>query len=224
MIRADKSGPLGWLMRTYVTRKFRAAFRGLWVRGSIPAEPASRLVYANHCSWWDGFVAHQLFLRLGWDGYALMEERNLARYRVLARVGAFSIRQHEGLSSLTSLRYARELLSRPRAAVVVFPEGVMRPFDSHPLLLERGVSVLARVSRARCLPIAIRYAFFEHERPDVLVEVGEEHAPAPQERFERGLGEALARLTAVRSLEGFTQLISGGAGVAQTWDAVRGRR
>jgi hypothetical protein len=33
------------------------------------------------------------------------------------------------------------------------------------------VEALARMSQVPCLPVAIRYAFFEHERPDALLEV-----------------------------------------------------
>jgi 1-acyl-sn-glycerol-3-phosphate acyltransferase len=223
VIRAAKGGPLGRVLEGYVGWKFRSAFRGLWVRGPLPGGEGSRLVYANHGNWWDGFVLHQLCRAAGWDGYCVMEERNLRRYRFLARLGAFSIRRGEGASSLETLRYARELLARPRAAVCLFPEGELRPFGAGPLRLERGVELLARVARAECVPLAVRYVFFEHERPDVLVEVGPAHPPGPLSRFQSGLEEVVGRLAEARSLEGFTRLVAGAGGVAERWDAVRGR-
>ncbi|ATB30879.1 lysophospholipid acyltransferase family protein [Melittangium boletus] len=224
MIRAAKGGLLGRVVEGYVGWKFRSAFRGLWVRGPLDGGPEPRLVYANHSNWWDGFVLHQLGRAAGWDAYCVMEEHNLARYRFLARLGAFSIRRGEGASSLETLRYARELLQKPRAAVCIFPEGELRPFGARAPRLERGVELLARVGQVPCVPLAIRYVFLEHERPDVLVEVGEAHAAAPLARFQKELEDAVRRLEAVTSLEGFTLRVSGARGVAERWDAVRGRR
>ena len=223
MIRAAKGGLLGRLAEGYVGWKFRSAFRGLWVRGPLPRGPESRLVYANHSNWWDGFVLHQLGQAAGWDAYCVMEEHNLARYRFLSRLGAFSIRRGEGASSLETLRYARGLLRLPRAAVCIFPEGQLRPFGMRAPRLERGVELLARVGGVACVPLAIRYVFLEHERPDVIVEVGEAHPAAPLEHFQRELEGVVRRLEAVTQLDGFTQVVGGASGVAERWDRVRAR-
>ncbi|RJS24149.1 acyltransferase [Corallococcus sp. H22C18031201] len=221
MIRAAKGGPLGWALDRYVGWKLRGAFRGLWIRGALPSGPEGRLVYLNHANWWDGFVAHQVCLMAGWDGYCLMDEENLRRYRFLARLGAFSIRRGDAASTLGSLRYARRLLRGPRAAVCLFPEGEHRPFGVLPLRLERGVEWLSRAADVTCVPVGIRYAFFEHERPDVLVEVGEPHASGPLARFEAGLTGVVTRLACATNLDGFTQCLAGAEGVAERWDAVR---
>lgn len=222
MIRAAKGGALGWLVDRYVDWKFRSTFRGLWARGTWPDGGEPRLVYANHTNWWDGFVLHQLGHAAGWDTYCVMEEQNLARYRFLARMGAFSIRRGEAVSSLETVRYAVGLLGQPRAAVCIFPEGEIRPLGAGPLRLDRGVELLARVGKARCVPLAIRYAFFEHERPDVLVELGAPHAPLSVQGFQAELDGSVRRLAAVTSLEGFTRVVAGARGVAERWDAVRG--
>jgi 1-acyl-sn-glycerol-3-phosphate acyltransferase len=222
VIRAAKGGLAGWVLDRYVGWKFRSSFRGMWARGVLTAGTGARLVYANHTNWWDGFVVHQLCQAAGWDAYCLMEEQNLQRYRFLARLGAFSIRPGEAASSLESLRYARELLRRPRAAVFIFPEGELRPFGVFPLALERGVELLARVTHAECLPVAVRYAFFEHERPDVLLEVGTPHPPGPLSLFQSNLEALTRRVAGATSLEGFGRLVAGARGVAERWDAVRG--
>ncbi|NVJ01625.1 1-acyl-sn-glycerol-3-phosphate acyltransferase [Myxococcus sp. AM009] len=222
MIHAAKGGPLGWAWDRYIGWKFRAAFRGLWVRGTLPPGGPGRLVYLNHSNWWDGFVLNQLCQTAGWDGYCLMDEENLRRYRFLTRIGAFSIRRKDATSSVASLRYAKELLRRPRGVVFVFPEGEHRPFGVLPLRLERGVELLARVAKVECLPIAVRYGFFEHERPDVLLEVGTPHPPGDMAVFQEGLETVVRRLAAVTSLEDFTRRVSGARGVAERWDAARG--
>ncbi|HET9036432.1 MAG TPA: lysophospholipid acyltransferase family protein, partial [Myxococcaceae bacterium] len=158
----------------------------------------------------------------GRDGYVLMEEQNLARYPFLRHIGAFSVRRGESASSLETLRYARGLLRQPGAAVFVFPEGEHRPPGELPLRLERGIETLARMSEVRCLPVSIRYAFFEHERPDVLLDVGAPHPPLRLGDFQRRLEERVLALQSVTRLDGFRRLLEGRRGVAERWDAVRG--
>jgi len=222
VIAARKGGPLGSLWAAYANRKFRRAFHGLWARGDLPdARQGSLLVYANHANFWDGFVACALSGAVGWSAYCLMEERQLVRYRFLRRMGAFSIRRGEARSALETIRYMLALLKIPGNAVFVFPQGKMSPFGG-PLVLEPGVELLARRSGARCLPLAIRYEFLEHEHPEVLVDCGEPHLAAPLAGFTERLSAGVARLAAVRSTEGFRRLLVGRSSVAERWDRVRG--
>ncbi len=222
MITADKQGVFARVVERYVRHKLRRAFRGVWMRGALPARDARLLVYANHTSFWDGFVAAELCHAGGWDGFCVMDERNLARYRFLRRLGAFSIRRGDPVSAVESLRYARRLLERPGTAVVVFPEGELRPDRGEPYPLERGVEVLARRAACACLPVAVRYRFFEHELPDVLVAVGEVHAPAPLAEFAARLGATVRQLADAHSPAGFRLLLRGRRSVTERWDAARG--
>lgn len=222
LLRDQKGGLFARILDWYVGRKVRSAFRGVWVRGELPSSEGGLLVYLNHTSFWDGFVAHQLARAAGWDAYAMMAEENLARYRFHARLGAFSVRRGDPRSALESLRYARQVLRRPRAAVVIFPEGALRPGQAAPGPLARGVEVLARTAGVRCLPVAARYTFLEHEHPDVLLEVGAPHPPGPLPVFTRGLEAAWVRVAAARSTEGFTRIVRGRASVQERWDRARG--
>jgi 1-acyl-sn-glycerol-3-phosphate acyltransferase len=224
MMPARKQWPVTPCIGAYVGWKVRRAFRGVWVRGAMPGGPEPVIVYANHGSFWDGFVAQQLCRAGGWDGYCMMEERMLARYRFLASLGAFSIRRLDPRSTLETFRYAGRLLARPRAAVFVFPEGELRPVPTLPLDLERGVEVLARHAGARCVPLAIRYVFLEDERPDVLLAVGEAHRPAPLAEMKTRLEALLESLLEARGTAGFERLVRGRRSVAARWDAVRGIR
>ena len=221
MIEADKRGLFTWVLERYVRRKVRRSFRGLWVRGAMPASDGGLIAYANHTSFWDGFIVHQVGQLAGWDGYAMMEEENLARYRFHARIGAFGVRRGDAGSALESIRYAKSLLRRPRGAVVIFPEGELHPGQGAVAPLQRGIEVMARVSKARCAPFAIRYAFLEHEFPDVLVEFGPTHAGADLEDFTQRLNEVHARLAQVRTTDGFRCVLAGRTSVQERWDSVR---
>lgn len=221
MICDAKGGPFTWLLDWYIGRKVRAAFRGVWARGELPSADGGLLVYLNHSSFWDGFLAHQLGKAAGWDAYAVMEEENLAKYRFHTRIGAFSVRRGDARSSLATVRHAKTVLARPNAALFIFPEGNLRAGQGPLQPLERGVELLARTAHVRCLPVAVRYAFLEHEHPDVLLELGPVHEPGPLERFTTSLEAAYGRVMAARSTEGFTRILEGRRGVQERWDHVR---
>jgi 1-acyl-sn-glycerol-3-phosphate acyltransferase len=223
MIRDAKGGLFTRALEWYVARKVRSAFRGVWVRGELPSAEGGLLCYLNHSSFWDGFIVHQLAQVAGWDGYAVMEEANLARYPFHRRIGAFSVRRGEAKSALETVRYAaRDVLRRPGAAVMIFPEGELRGGAGPLQPLRGGVEVMARLAKVRSVPIALRYAFLEHERPDVLIEVGAPHAPAPLERYAAELSAVYTRVNAATSLDGFRRVIAGRRGVQERWDDVRG--
>jgi 1-acyl-sn-glycerol-3-phosphate acyltransferase len=193
----------------YVKWKLGRAFRGVWVEGQLPPGSEPLVLYANHTNFWDGFIAHLVVEHAGRDGYAVMEEINLRRFRMLTRLGAFSVERGSARSSLQTLRHAATVLRRPAATVLIFPQGAIGPFN-HALRFERGVEVLARKSQVRCVPMAVRYAMFEHEYPDVVVRVGPPHAAETAEAMAR-------RLTALRD---DVAALAAPAGVA----VIRGRR
>lgn len=222
MIIDAKRPVLTWALGQYVEWKLRKAFRGVWLEGALPAGEEGVLCYANHGSFWDGFLAHLLARRSGRDGYAVMEEQNLRRYRFLTRIGAFSIRRGDSSSALETLRYARSVLQRPKAAVFLFPQGKIEANAQPPLKFERGAEVLARMAKLRCVPVALRYAFFEHEHPDVLIHVGEAHAPEPLAQMESRLGALVAGLQGIKAVTALHPLLVGSRSVAERWDAVRG--
>lgn len=189
MITAARTPLLSTAWAHYVSWKLRRSFRALWARGALPVdEPV--VLYANHTNFWDGFVAHAVIERAGRVGYAMMEEQNLRRFSFLRHLGAFSVRRGSPSSARETLRHAASLLERPRATVLVFPQGRFETFDA-PLQFERGVELLARWAKVRLVPMALRYAMFEHEYPDVLISLGEPHAA-------ESTAELAERLTALR--------------------------
>lgn len=195
------------LWSRYVHWKLGRSFRGLWIRGKPPIDEPL-VLYANHSNFWDGFVAHAVLRACGRKGFAMMEEQNLRRFSFLRRLGAFSVRRGSAASARESLRYAAGLLREPRATVLIFPQGKIEPFTA-PLQFERGAELLGRWASVRCLPMAIRYAVFEHQYPDILVEIGEPHAPDDTTAL-AGQLEALRASLAARSGPDGLELLLGG--------------
>lgn len=206
------------LVHRYVLWKLRRAFRGVWRLGELPATDEPLILYANHVGFWDGFVIHALVHHAARAGYVVMEEHNLRRYRFLTRLGALSIRRHDRGSALETLRHCARVLRRPRASLLMFPQGRL----GGPLELERGVEVLARMAKVRAVPVALRYAFFEHEHPDVLVAAGEPHAVTGIADCAQRLQALLGQLAAVEHPLSLNPLLAGRRSVAERWDRARG--
>lgn len=222
MIPARKHGPWSAVVRAYVAHKVRGAFRGIWVSGPLPPAEEPLIAYANHTSFWDGFIAQRLADLWSRDGYCVVEEPNLTKYPFLARAGAFSIRRGDARSTVETFRYAKALLRRPRAMIFTFAEGRLTPFTAAPVL-ERGLEVLARRTGARCVPVAMRPVFFEDEKPDLLVAVGAPHPPEAVETSAERLGALCRRIAETRGTAGFELAEPGARGARARWDAVRGR-
>jgi 1-acyl-sn-glycerol-3-phosphate acyltransferase len=168
-----------WLMplaRRYVRRTLRARFDGVWVEGLARArrevEAAPVIVALNHVAFWDPLVALQLDTLLGTESHCLMDERNLAHYPFFGWVGAIPLARSTSKRTLGQLRSAAALLSAPRRALWIFPQGRQRPAHLWPHALSSGVAWLSREARAAVLPLAIDYAFREAREPAVLASFG----------------------------------------------------
>jgi chlorobactene lauroyltransferase len=180
MIRADKRG---WprlavnLMIVGRMRKglFRVRAQGLdRLRASMDSEHGGTLLVANHSCWWDLFLAVYLNGQVPVDGYGMMEHANLKRFRFFNRIGAFSVDRDDIASVRASLDYTRELLERPRAGVWIFPQGKILSNDARPLGFRPGLRALVRrAGRVRITPTAIRYEYWQDERPEAFVRFGE---------------------------------------------------
>src|ERR1043165_8852340 len=72
-------------------------FDRVWLKvvGPLPhAADGPLIVYLNHPSWWDGymcFLLNRVVLRDRFQGYLMMEEPELRRYRFFAWAGCFSV-------------------------------------------------------------------------------------------------------------------------------------
>lgn len=179
MITARKSGLFEKAFDMYNRSLLQRHFHRIMVRGAGPKTflhtPVPTILFANHSNWWDGLVAYHLsreVLRV--DAYAMMEERQLRRYRFFRRLGAFSVDREHPRSAGASLAYAAGLLDRPGRALWIFPQGVMEPNDRRPLRFFPGLADLARrVGRVCLVPAAFRYEFLMEQRPDCFVSLGE---------------------------------------------------
>ncbi len=135
------------------------------------------ILYSNHVSWWDGYLA--FVLEQHWHGefYLMMEEAQLRRYRFFQRCGCFSVDRQDAREGLRSVQYAADLLSGgAQRTLLIFPQGTITPNDRRPLATYPGVTHVAkRVGAVRCIPMALRLEFLLQQRATAFMRLGPAH-------------------------------------------------
>lgn len=183
MTPARKSAVFRRWFAGHAAGRMRATFAAVRVAGAehlreaLAAGPV--VVVSNHTAWWDPMVALVLTERVvPCDSYAMMDGANLARLPFLGLIGGFGVDLTSAADGAAVIRYAARLLDAPGRAVWVFPQGRERPVTERPLGFRRGSAEVARVAKARTVPVAIRYEFRGTERPELLVDIGASIEPA----------------------------------------------
>ena len=237
MITARKNRLFERLFLAYTQRVMRKQFHGVHVGGTENTGRIDRslplIVYCNHSSWWDAMLAFVLARQvLHVDAYAMMEEKQLRRYRFFRMIGAFSVVRESPRDAVRSMRYAASLLTKPKVALWIFPQGVMVPNDVRPLRFYQGAARIAQmVGRVQFLPVAHRYEFLMEQRPEAFTLIGEPFVvenPASPEKLTADLeGRMTSLLDTLRcsvannDLQGFQRILSGGASVNARYDRIR---
>ena len=238
IITAYKHGWPSLAVAAMIRRKLRASLFRVRVQGleslrsTINADPSGTLFLANHSCWWDLFLVVHLNEVIPVDGYGMMEHFNMLRFGFFRRIGAFSVDRANPASVRASLDYAATLLKRPRAGVWLFPQGRMIGNDVRPLGLQPGLRALIRkAGRARVVPVAFRFEFWQDERPEAFVRFGE---PVWVEKREGDLVERMeARLTSeldqlkldvtAQDSSRFTATLEGNASISDRYARLRSR-
>lgn len=237
MISARRSATmLPWFDRyvaRYLARRFHRVL--LWGDRAQVALPRDRpLLFAmSHASWWDVLVGYLLARRVvGVESYAPMDEAQLRRYRILTRLGVYSVDRFSLGGMRAFLRYTAELLAGPRA-VWITPQGEIASAWRRPVRFQAGIGHLVRrVPGVAVVPVAVAYEFLDEPRPEIFVKFGPARrfdVPAPgaaaiarllEGDLERELDAVQAALLA-RDVRPFSVLLEGRTSTSAVYDLVR---
>ena len=174
--------PNRWVMLWFdgwCRRAMRQQFYRLHVWGSLPPTDGRPTVFVvNHSSFWDGIVLWRLLHGRYPALRCVSDERQMREHPFFARVGCFSVDRASPRRAVESLRYAADQLTRPGAAVVLFPQGKIEHVDTRPLKFEGGVGwLIDHVPGLRVVPLAIRYEWWEEQRGEIMIDVGDFDRP-----------------------------------------------
>ncbi len=132
----------------------------------------ANLFYGFHGCWWDGPLATLISRKL-YDCNLYMMVKDLYRFPVLSKIGAFSIEKDSLAGKFKAFNYAVNLLENPGNSVWIFPQGRLFPLDYRPIKFESGIAhICTRLKGVNLIPVAYKYTFWQYEKPDIFVEIG----------------------------------------------------
>ncbi len=134
------------------------------------------ILFAPHCNWWDGIVLYNTTHRIFHKEIRLMVEE-LNRFPLLRRGGAYSVNKKSPQSAMKALQYSVDVVGDLRNILCIFPQGIIRPPHFRPIEFQTGLAYIAenavkRYGKVNLIPMAVDYAFFRDNRPEVVVEFG----------------------------------------------------
>jgi 1-acyl-sn-glycerol-3-phosphate acyltransferase len=138
MIKANHRPFFVWFFKKYSIRMINSGFREVNIHYEDTTEDKSVLMIGNHFSWWDGFFANYINLRIfNKKFHVLMLEEQLKSRMFLNKAGAFSIARGKR-SVIETLDYSSGLLSESNNMLVLYPQGVFQSLYHFPVNFEKG--------------------------------------------------------------------------------------
>ena len=155
----------------YTKLIFRMHFRKINFKGEFNDRGLPLLMIGNHFSWWDGFIANLINIKiLHRKIHVMMLEEQLSGRKFLNRAGAYSIKKGSR-SALESLRYSAELLSENINLVVLYPQGEFQSMFLRPVSFGQGVKIIHSyaVKEFQLIFYVALPEYFSHRRPCLTV-------------------------------------------------------
>ena len=155
----------------YTKLMIRRHFHKVDFRGEFNDKGLPLMMIGNHFSWWDGFIANFINLRiLHRKIHVMMLEEQLAGRKFLNKAGAYSIRK-KNRSAFESLRYSAELLSGKDNLVVLYPQGEFQSLFLRPVSFGKGVKVIISyaLNDFQLIFYAALPEYFSSKRPSLTI-------------------------------------------------------
>lgn len=158
-------------LKLYTLWKIRRNFREVSVSGAFIEKDLPILLIVNHFSWWDGFWAMYLNLKLFHRRfYFMMLEEELRKNIFLNKSGGYSIKRRSR-SVIETIDLTAELLGDKRNIVLLFPQGEIRSLYTRRIIFENGVDhILNRVKKdVQILFLVNLVDYFSGQKPGLYM-------------------------------------------------------
>lgn len=139
MIRARHGKFFVIFFDLYTNWMLKKHFHRITIKDIITHADNPVLMIGNHFSWWDGFIAHYINLKVFRKKiHIMMLEDELRSRMFLSKAGAYSIRKNNR-SSIESLEYTADLLDNAGHLVVLYPQGAFQSVHSRKISFQPGI-------------------------------------------------------------------------------------
>lgn len=128
----------------YSVLKIRRSFHNVCLRGDFTDRDLPVLLISNHISWWDGFWAMYLNLKVFRRRfYFMMLEDQLKKNRFFFKTGGYPVKKGSK-SIIKALNYTTTLLNDKSNIVLIFPQGEIRSQHDRAIRFEKGLEYILR--------------------------------------------------------------------------------
>lgn len=155
--------------RKYAVWIIRRQFRSVTVRGEFPDLKLPVLLIANHISWWDGFWAMYLNVKvLNRKFHFMMLGEQLRKYWFFRYTGGYSVHKNRK-SVIESLEYTSGLLNDAGNMVLLFPQGKIESMHKQLFRFEKGLEWILRgkEDKVEIVMMVNLVDYFSDSRPSV---------------------------------------------------------
>lgn len=156
----------------YTIVKIRKNFKKVHINGSLEDKQLPILIISNHVSWWDGFWAEYLNLKLFHRKffYFMMLEEQLRKNRFLNYTGGFSIKK-KARSIIESLDYTAGLLDDNRNYVLIFPQGEIRSIYNDQIRFDKGLEFILKklTGKIHFIFLVSLIDYFSEQKPSLYM-------------------------------------------------------
>lgn len=131
--------------KLYTIWKIRRNFHKVFINGEFADRQLPVLMISNHISWWDGFWAEYLNLKVFHRKffYFMMLEEQLTKNNFLNYTGGFSIKK-KSKSIIETLKYTAGLLEDNRNLVLIFPQGEIQSLYYNSVQFDKGLEFILK--------------------------------------------------------------------------------
>jgi 1-acyl-sn-glycerol-3-phosphate acyltransferase len=157
--------------KLYTLLKIKLNFSKVVISGTFNDKNLPVILISNHISWWDGFWAmylnmkifHRLF-------FFMMLEEQLDKNSFFKLTGGYPVRKGTK-NIIDSLNYTRELLSVKGNLVMIFPQGELSSMYREKFVFERGIErILAGITdEIHIVFMAALPDYFSKARPSLYL-------------------------------------------------------
>ncbi len=125
--------------KLYTLWKIKRDFSQRELIHDFRSEKKAVLLLSNHVSWWDGFWAMYVNLKvLRRKFHFMMLEEHLRKHWFFNYTGGFSVSKNSR-SLVETIQYTRSLLDNPENMVLIFPQGSIQSQHQHDITFQKGI-------------------------------------------------------------------------------------
>jgi hypothetical protein len=184
MIKSRHTPFYTWFFRVYTILMLRHHFHRVTLSNRFVDRGLPVLLIGNHFSWWDGFIANLINIKVFHRKFhVMMLEDQLSSRMFLNKAGAYSIKKNSR-SVAESLNYTAGLLGHEENIAVLYPQGELESLYKYPVSFEKGISAIAaKVKNKFHLVFYVALLdYFSEKKPSLTIyleEVPQELAYSP---------------------------------------------